>query len=427
MKGDKQMLKKGISLGFIQMVSVLYIVVWTISPFMEIDTIYRLLAVAFAGLWCVVLIFRQKPLKINYEQFFAACFLVMVVTVTYIDTGKVSGIIKQISYFMLVICFIISHYYKDHWKELSVIIPVVLVLLIIFNIRTAGALIEDPTIARRLVRDDESIYPYLRQGIGGYSLIYPQVCIFPSLLQWTISAFRKNKFFFVLGAVCIVSYLAVIFNAGYSIAIFATAAGALLLLFYRGKSGLRAFLVAFFVFVGIMMALLYLEDFRNFILDTFQNNAIHKKINDLIATSESGAAEGSIQVRVVRYLSSIKKIFRYPIIGALWRDSGGGHSAVLDTFAKYGLFGGVAYCYMIYYAPNYYKTKFGNNNELIRRAANANLVNLLIVSILDSFTYAFMGMILIVLPLLYEDILKWTDNKDEDSVDSKLNTRRSGS
>ncbi|MBE6790554.1 MAG: hypothetical protein E7535_05110 [Ruminococcaceae bacterium] len=92
------MLKKGISLGFIQMISVLYIVVWTISPFMEIDTIYRLLAVAFAGLWCVILVFRQKPLKINYEQFFAACFLVMVVTVTYIDTGKVSGIIKQISY-----------------------------------------------------------------------------------------------------------------------------------------------------------------------------------------------------------------------------------------------------------------------------------------------------------------------------------------
>lgn len=419
------MLKKGISLGFIQMVSVLYIVVWTISPFMEIDTIYRILAVAFAGLWCVVLIFRQKPLKINYEQFFAACFLVMVVTVTYIDTGKVSGIIKQISYFMLVICFIISHYYKEHWKELSVIIPVVLVLLIIFNIRTAGALIEDPTIARRLVRDDESIYSYLRQGIGGYSLIYPQVCVFPSLLQWTISAFRKNKLYFLLGAVCLGSYFAVIFYAGYSIAIFATATGALLLLFYRGKSGLKAFLVAFFVFVGIMLALLYIEDFRNWILDTFRNNAIHKKINDLIATSESGAAEGSIQVRMVRYIGSIKVIFRYPVIGALWRDGGGGHSAVFDTFARYGLFGGVAYCYMIYYVPNYYKTKFGNSNDLIRRAANANLVSLLIVSILDSFTYAFMAMILIVLPLLYEDIIKWTDNKNENSLDSKPNSGRS--
>lgn len=420
------MLKKGISLGFIQMISVLYIVVWTISPFMEIDTIYRLLGVAFAGLWCVILVFRQKPLKINYEQFFAACFLVMVVTVTYIDTGKVSGIIKQISYFMLVICFIISHYYKDHWKELSVIIPVVLILLIFFNIRTAGALIEDPTIARRLVRDDESIYVYLRQGIGGYSLIYPQVCVFPALLQWTISAFRKNKLFFVLGTVCIVSYLAVIFNAGYSIAIFATGVGTLLLLFYRGKSGLKAFLVAFFVFAGLMLALLYIEDFRNWILDTFQNNAIHKKINDLIATSESGAAEGSIHVRMVRYLGSVKVIFKYPVIGALWRDGGGGHSAVLDTLARYGLFGVVVYCYMIYYVPNYYKAKFGNGNALVRRAANATLVSLLIVSFLDSFTYAFMGMILIVLPLLYEDIIKWTDNKNEDTVDSKLNTGRSG-
>lgn len=415
------MLKKGLSYSTIQMISILYIVVWTISPFMEIDTVYRLLAVAFAALWCFFLVLRQKPLMIEYKQFFAICFLVMVVGVTYIESGKVSAIIKQISLFMVVICFVICMYYKDHWKELSVIIPVVLVLLIIFNIRTVGALLEDPTIARRLVRDDESVYQYLRRGIGGYSLIYPQVCIFPATLQWTVNAFKHNKLYFILGAVCIGSYIAVVFNAGYSIAVFSTVVGCVLLFFYKGNSGIKAFAAAFMIFGLLMLALLYLEDFRNWILDTFQNNAIHNKINDLMATSESGAAEGSIQMRMTRYLASIRTMFQYPVIGALWRGSGGGHSAVLDTFARYGLFGGIMFCFMIYYVPNTYKSKYGYL-PTVRKTANATLVVIMTVSLLDSFTYAFMGMILIVLPLLFEDIIKWTGAENEDSVDSKLNT-----
>ncbi|MBO5396703.1 MAG: hypothetical protein J6A97_07455 [Clostridia bacterium] len=415
------MLKKGINYGTIQMFSVLYIVVWTISPFMEIDMIYRLLAVAFAGLWAFILILRQKPLLIETNTIFALVFLVAVVGITYIETGKASGIIKQISYFMMVICFIICQYYKKQWDELKMIIPVILVLLIIFNFRTYSALLQDPALARQLVRNDENMYQYLRQGIGGYSLIYPQVCVFPALLQWTISAFKKNKLYFVLGAVCSCSFLLVIFNAGYSIAIFATAIGVFLLFFYRGNSAVKAFLVALIIFIAIMYLILYVEEFRNWILETFKSNAIHKKINDLIASAESGDASGSIAARMTRYLASIRRIFIYPVIGALWKSGGGGHSAVLDTFAKYGLWGGAIYCFMIYFVPNSYKRLY-RNNAIMTRVCNATLVSIMIVSILDSFTYAFSGMILLVLPLYYEAILKWTSDDDENTLDSKFNT-----
>ena len=39
--------------------------------------------------------------------------------------------------------------------------------------------------------------------------------------------------------------------------------------------------------------------------------------------------------------------------------------------------------------------------------ANANLVVLLFVTMLDSTPYAFMGMILIITPILYENIIEW--------------------
>lgn len=411
------MLKKGMSYATVQMVAVLYLVVWSVSPFMEIDMIYRLLAVAFFVVWCFFLILRQKPLVIEPNTMIAMFFLVAVALVAYIDTGKGSGIIKQISYFMIVICFIMNQYYRKQWSELSFVVPVVLVLLIFFNIRTGVALVEDPSLARQIVRDDENIYQYLRKGIGGYSLIYPQVCVFPALLQWTMCAFRKNKLCFILGSVCIGSLIVVLFNAGYSIAIFATVISTVILLFYKGNSVIRAFIISVILFAAIMYSILYIEEFRNWILETFESRAIHKKIEDLIATSESGESSGSIAMRVTRYMSSVRKIFIYPVIGALWRDSGGGHSAVLDTFAKYGLWGGAIYCFMIYYVPNFYKKNYGND-YIVRRTCNATLISLMIVSILDSFTYAFSGMILLVLPLYIENIIKWTGAGNENSVDS---------
>ena len=63
-----------------------------------------------------------------------------------------------IAFFMLVVCFIINSYYKESWAELRWLVPVVLILFIIWNYKTVQALIADPTIARRIVRDDEEIY-----------------------------------------------------------------------------------------------------------------------------------------------------------------------------------------------------------------------------------------------------------------------------
>jgi hypothetical protein len=265
-----------------------------------------------------------------------------------------------------------------------------------------------------LVRNDEETYGYLRQGIGGYSLIYPQVCIFPAFVQWTLQAFGKNKLYFFLGVGYLASYFFVVFNAGYSTAIFTTGLGLVILFLYKGNSAVRAFLVAIIIFLGLMLSIVYIESFRNWMLNTFQHNAIHHKIEDLVATSATGVAEGSFAARWIRYQAALDQIIRYPIIGALWRGSGGGHSAILDTFAKYGLWGGVLYCYMIFYVPNFYKT---NSKQVkIRKTANACLISTMFVALLDSFTYAFMATILLVLPICLEMIKQWMGDNHENSL-----------
>ncbi len=400
------MLRRGLTYGTVQMLAVLYLVIWTISPPLEIDLIYRLLALAAAVVWFVILLIRENPVVLGKEHVAALFFMLAVILVTFIETEDFESILKQIAIFMLVICFIMNYFYRGKWDELSGILIVVFVLLIVWNIKTYSALVEDPTIARKLVRDDESTYSYLRQGIGGYSLVYPQVCVSSAVLAWTIKAFRKNWLKFAVGCVWAVTFVMMVSKAGYSLAIFTSAVGAVILLLYKGKNSISAFLTALAIFAGSMLAILYLHDFRNFLLEFFDGTAVAKKINDLVATSDSGAAEGSIQDRMIAYKGSIDTILAYPLIGGLWRGAGGGHSAFLDIMARYGVFGAVMFSVMFYAVPRYYKQKY--NNRFIISMANASMVSLLFISLLDSVSYSFVCMVLIVLPMLFEDVIRWT-------------------
>lgn len=401
------MLKNVLSYGFIQKIAVLYIVIWSVSPPLQVDTIYRLIALGCALLWAAIWFIRDNPISLGKEQIGAVIFLISVMLVIYVEKYELDNLIKQIALIMLVMCFMMTYFYDDKWDELKGIVPIVLILLTVFNYKTFNLLIEDHTIARLLVRDDEATYQYLKQGIGGYSLIYPQVCISPLIVAWTYKSFKNNKILFAIGVAWAYTFIRLLELAGYSIALFASAVGVLLLVFYRGKSAVAAFVVAALVFAGIMAAIFYIAPFREWILETFDGTAVARKVNDLISTSDSGVTGDSIQVRITAYSASLKNIFKYPVIGSLWRSSGGGHSAVLDTISKYGWLGGYALIMMFYHVPFHYKHRY--NNKFILSTANATIITLMFVSILDSFNYSFTCMILIVSSLLFEDIVKWTE------------------
>ena len=92
-----------------QQFSVLYLVIWTITPFMEIDLIWRLGALGAALLWLICAMNR----------------------------GLVLERIHVLASYMLVLFFIMFYFYKERWKELYFIIPIVLLFLIYFNFRSA--------------------------------------------------------------------------------------------------------------------------------------------------------------------------------------------------------------------------------------------------------------------------------------------------
>lgn len=396
-------MKEGKALIRIQQISVLYMVIWTISPFMEVDNIWRIGALAAFGLW--LLCAMSRGLHLERIHMLAIAFLALVVIVNIIENNGFGKIMRPINYYMMVLFFIVGHFYADKWKELYFIAPIILLFLIYFNFKSAFKVMEDPTIARLIVRNDENVYQYLREGIGGYGLVYPQVVTFPVIVMWIFKVFKHKKVYFIIGITWTVSYIMFILNANYSIAMVGSLISLIILLFYKGHSIGLAFAVSFGLFVALMMMILYWNDFRNMLLEFFDGTAVAKKINDLVATSESGEAEGSINARMIAYQRTFDTIFKFPFIGGLWWESGGGHTALGDAFAKYGIFGGYIFCRIMYGVPSQYKKNYGFKK--IQQISNANLVVLLFVTLLDSVSYSFLGIVLIITPILYENVIEW--------------------
>ena len=402
----------------IQKLCVLYLILWAMVPPLMLDNIYRYLGLAACAVWFVFAFLRGFKLK--RIHLFALLFILLVMIVAYIQTKRINGLMKSIAMYMLVICFIMKEFYDDFPDDFRWIVPIILILYLYFNYVTAKTLIADDTVARLIVRNDPETYHYIRSGVGGYGYIYPQVCIFPALLAWIIKSINKNKLLFVLGLAWLVSYIVLVANANYSIAIFSTVISAIVLLFYRKKSVVGVIIISLVLFISLMMSILYIEPWRKFLLEFFDGTAVAKKINDLVSSSESGEAEGSIASRTVAYENAISGIFSYPIIGGLWNGGGGGHSAILDTMAMYGLFGEYIFIKSFFCTTNYYGKKC--NSGFMKRTTNATIVSLLFVSLLDSVPYQFLPVVILFLSIVMKDVERWTADEYENSVDCELNT-----
>lgn len=409
--------------SIIQKLLVLYVILWTISPPLQLDAIYRVAALGAVGVWFILNI----PHNVEYERIhvMSLLFVLFIALVALIEyKGQLSEIFKPINYYLLIVAFLMAYSYKDRWDELSDIIPIVLLFLAYFNYQTYKVVLDDPAVARLIVRNDPSVYSYMRSGVGGYGLLYSQVCIFPMLVSWIISAFKKNKIRFAIGIIWLITYVLYLLNSGYTIATVASIAGLIILFLYRRSSLVLAIVVISVLIVSLVWLIGYNDGFRNALLSFFDGTTVAKKINDIYLSITTTDTADSIMARIDAYVASFQTIMTYPIIGGLWfpGGSGGGHSALIDSFAKYGLFGGYMFCKIIFDFPMSIKKTPLTGKDV--RIANATFIVLLMITLLNSLPYNFVMLIVMFIPICYNDILKWR-NTDENSLDSESHTVRS--
>ena len=388
-----------------QMVAVLYLMVWSIAPPLQIDLIFRLLALGLAIVWFFIEFLSR--FEFTNTQIWCAIFMVAVALMAYLQNG-IGSVLSEIAVYMMVLAYFINIYSADSWQNYKIVVPITLGLLFFFNYRTVTELANDPSIARLLVRDTPELYDFMRRGVGGYGLVYPQVVIAPVVYAWTLMSFKNNKFFFFLGVAWTVSFFALILNAGYSIAVIVAAISLIILIFYRRRSVLPAFIISFVLIAAIVLMLVYVESFRNLVLQIFDGTKVVRKIEDLVSTAEGETAD-SFSTRITRYWWSLQTSFQYPIIGGkLFGGRVGGHSEILDTFAEYGVWGGVPLLLILFHTPHYFKTT-APESSTIRATANAHITAVALVSLFDPFSFPVYFPLLILCPIMYSDIIKWRE------------------
>ena len=213
-------------------------------------------------------------------------------------------------------------------------------------------------------------------------------------------------------------------NAGYSIAIFASAVSLIILIVYRRRSVLPAFFISVFIIVTVVLMLVYVESFRNLVMQIFEGTKIVHKIEDLLDTAAGDTAD-SFAVRVARYWKSIRLCLTFPLIGSVFFDGDiGGHSEIFDTFAKYGVWGGVPTCAMIFHAPRMFKTEHASST--IIATSNAHLIAVALVATFDPFVFQVYFPLLILCPIMYSDIMKWNGELHEHSLDRESDPAAGG-
>lgn len=407
--------------SLIQKILVLYVIVWTIAPPLQLDLVFRIAALGAVALWFILNI----PYDVHFERIhiLSIVFVLLVILVTLIESkGNFGDVLKPISYYLLVIAFLMAYSYRDRWDELSDLIPIVLLLLIYFNYQTYVTVVDNPAIARLIVRNDPSIYSYMRSGVGGYGLLYAQVCVLPAIVVWMMGALRKSRIKFAIGLVWLVTFTLYLLNSGYTIALVVSIVGLIILILYRRSSIVMAIVVTSIIIVAMVWLIGYSDGFRNALLEFFDGTTVAKKINDIYLSITTTEAADSILVRIEAYMDSIITILNFPVTGGLWWSGGGGHSALLDAFAKYGLFGGYIYCKIIFDFSMSIKKNPLTGKDV--RLANSIFISFLLVLLLDSMPYNFVMMLIFMVPMCYNDILKWR-NADENSLDSQPDTIRS--
>ena len=186
-------------------------------------------------------------------------------------------------------------------------------------------------------------------------------------------------------------------------------AGLLILFFYKKKSAVPAIAIVSVLVVALVWLIGYNDGFRNALLSFFDGTTVAKKINDIYLSITTDETADSIMVRIELYKAAIQAIFRYPLIGQLWSGGGGGHSALLDTFAKYGLFGGYIFVNIVFgFSMNLKKTTTSKKGLML---ANATFISILMIVLLNSMPYNLVFLIVFMIPMCNKELSEWRERK----------------
>ncbi len=211
-------------------------------------------------------------------------------------------------------------------------------------ITTIAGCIRNPTAARILATIDNAQdarnISFTWQNIGGYGFVYTVVLLYPLIIY----AYKQKRIAWFIFVPLAISAFALAIVTEYATALLLLITSSILIFLSR-KISLKG-IVIFGIF-SVIFILLF-QGVISDLLISLADRVDSKILSDRIIAFAGGrrSLEASDDKRIWLYRYSLETFLSSPLFGNMFVRHGsvGGHSAILDTLAQYGLIGlGVLY------------------------------------------------------------------------------------
>ena len=388
-----------------------YLAIWATAPVLAYGSSYRLAAVLAVAMWFTMDVFRNNGV-IRRPGYLVLLSFAYVLYTAIISTEFDSSddIVRQLSTYICILFLLL--YIGVKRIDLSILKLSFWAVLWTYPVWITATLIAiqvDPRITRRLIRSSEEAIQATGSGIGGYALVYSLVFLIPMLVflliesrLWRATNIRWNKTKSVLILANIALGTALVFKAGYTIAVALLVLGLILVLLPR-RSGRFAIFAAGAVVLGLYFSLANWSDIKSGVLSASNSTAYATKVDDIYRSVEADETIGTVDQRVERYARSVSIFLEYPAIGSMSRTTVGKHSPILDHLAQYGLIVGLVFSYIFLKVP----MRFLNRDVRLLPLSRAIFVLAVLFAFLNNHFPAYGVVVFLMYPVVRAYAAEW--------------------
>lgn len=351
---------------FINKISIFYIIAWCISPPLYSSKIGKIICYIALSIWILMyfidVTYNRKKMTYYHIVVVLSIFITLFYARIYNDNKSFS--INTQLYILYVLAFFYMNNRKNMNIEYNIIYNLITILMTIWMSITIFYLNLNPVISRAITAGYMSSYQ--RIGVGGYSFIYLIAVMVPIWIFLHLNSRDSSLILKMVRLLNIILGCVLIVKAGFSIALLFLIIGIFYILFSRKSHFKKSILFIIFLIFYIIISI-NLAGTLNLSTKVLSGTYYEIKVLDLINSITNETSIGTVSLRSIEYMKSIKSFLQSPILGVGNFSKTGRHSTVLDYYSVYGFLFATLIIYSILKIPVYYlKTESKNSKTIIK-------------------------------------------------------------
>ena len=332
----------------IKLIVGIYIIVFTISPFVQQATSKFPTTYFYMAVVVVTVIYIFVTCRLRYIREFILMLAPFVLFQSLeMATSHATNVLLlgyQVLLFMLPVClgfYIMKNSDMHKQGDIKVFSVVIVITFLVTAITTIIGCINNPNAARILATtatsQDSTAVSFNWQNIGGFTFVYSCTLLYPLV----VLGFKQKKIPLVFVIVFTVLEFALAINTEYTISLMLIMFSSLMFLLPRDLSPKKFIIISIVAIVLIVVFSSIIAVFMDYVGQLIGKEMMGEKMMAVFSGKE--AMDSMEDRRMDRYSLSLETFLNNPMLGCFLsgKIDGklGGHSFILDVLGKYGLLG----------------------------------------------------------------------------------------